>query len=511
MRKILAVLILVILSVYILIGCNSDDNQLGISEDSNGAAADTSVEDEGENKLEKEEPYHATLMYLVASDASDQEAVSEAINKLTMRELNMTVDLLPVTIGTYMQQIQLMLTSGEPLDVFPMFANFAGTYVDAELVVNMRDLIEMKGQDILKIVGREDVWCSSIGDFLWGVTTMRERANPLGLVVRTDILEETGISVESIKTMEDITGLFEKVNELHPEMTCYGGASGMGIPQLIINHDSLGDDFGVLEDMGQALTVTNRYESEVFMDQVKVMRDWYLKGYTSQDMPTSTDPGEFLMRAGNLFSFSVYVKPNSKAEKDAMTGYDTTIIQLSQPLLTTTATAGVDYAIANNSENPEKAMELLNFLFSNPEINNLMNWGIEGEHYQVTDNGTIDYPEGITNENCGYHQDFGWALPNQFIGYVWKGNEPDVFDSYVDMRNSAVVSKAYGFTFDYTSVVNEVAAVTSVTDQYLAAICTGSVDPETMIAEFNEALYDSGLQVIIDSKQGQLDAWLSRK
>jgi putative aldouronate transport system substrate-binding protein len=35
------------------------------------------------------------------------------------------------------------------------------------------------------------------------------------------------------------------------------------------------------------------------------------------------------------------------------------------------------------------------------------------------------------------------------------------------------------------------------------------VHPESGIAEFNDALYDAGLQDVIDEKQRQLDAWLA--
>ena len=63
--------------------------------------------------------------------------------------------------------------------------------------------------------------------------------------------------------------------------------------------------------------------------------------------------------------------------------------------------------------------------------------------------------------------------------------------------------------FDTTPVLNEISALTAVSDQYATTIASGSVDPETAIAEFNEKLYDAGLQDVIDAKQEQLDAWLA--
>ena len=154
-------------------------------------------------------------------------------------------------------------------------------------------------------------------------------------------------------------------------------------------------------------------------------------------------------------------------------------------------------------------MMLLNWSYATKEANDLLNWGIEGTDYVVQEDGTIDYPEGMTAETVGYHQDYGWAQMNQYNSYVWAGNDPDVWDQYQAIRDSATVSKAYGFFFDNTPVLNEIAALNSVSDEYFFTITSGSVDPETAIAEFNEKLYNAGLQTVMDEKQAQLDAWLA--
>ena len=40
------------------------------------------------------------------------------------------------------------------------------------------------------------------------------------------------------------------------------------------------------------------------------------------------------------------------------------------------------WGISSTSKNPEKAMEFLNLMYSNPEISNLLMNGIEGQEYQ---------------------------------------------------------------------------------------------------------------------------------
>lgn len=169
---------------------------------------------------------------------------------------------------------------------------------------------------------------------------------------------------------------------------------------------------------------------------------------------------------------------------------------------------GVASVVASTAEDPEKAVIFLDWLVGSGEANDLLNWGIEGEHWVVDENGNAAYPEGVDGSNCGYHNGWGFIMPNQFAGHLWVGNDVDLYEQYKAYKDNAHKSVAYGFTFDSTSVQNEVIACQAVLDQYIAPICTGSVDPDTAISEMNNALYAAGLQTIIDEKQAQLDAWL---
>lgn len=514
-RKCLALILSAMMTAGILAGCGGNgttetpDAQTAetAAEGGEAAASDTAVNFD-------EEPYEAVFMYWASNDPRDLASVEEAFNELTMAQLNMKVKLQPITIGTHAQQIQMILSSDDKLDIFPYWASSEmSTYIESGFVVDISEYLDTVGQDMVEIVGREDIACCGLNGYMTGAPTMHERTNPVTFIFRTDLFEETGIAAEEVKTLDDVTKVYEKVREKHPDIVLYGGSSGMTFAQLSLQSlvDPLADGFGVLMNAGQETTVTNWFESEQFMEICKTARDWQEKGYTSADMATSTDSGESLMRAGNLFSFTCWGKPNTKAEKDAMTGYDTTCIQITQDACYTSSTNGCSYAIAANSEDPEKAVMLLNWIYKTKEANDLINWGIEGKDYVVLEDGTIDYPEGITKENVGYHQDYGWAMPNQFNSYIWTGNDTDIWEQYQAVRDNATKSKAYGFYFDNSGVVNEVSSLSSVYSEYIVSLGTGIVDPEKTVAEFNEKLYASGLQTVMEEKQAQLDEWMAQQ
>ena len=216
------------------------------------------------------------------------------------------------------------------------------------------------------------------------------------------------------------------------------------------------------------------------------------------------------MKAGNLFSYLTNVKPNTDVEKLAQTGYEVYVIPIQQEVMTTSMSINaIVYSLANASEDPVKAAAFYNWCYQSGEFQDLINWGVEGVDWEEKEDGTAGYPEGVDASSVSYHQDFGWAYPNQFAGHPWEGNDVDVWEQYEEYNAGLLRSKAYGFTYDSTPVSNELAACTSVYDQYDNDLNFGTIDTESGIQQLNDALYGAGLQTIMDEKQTQLDAWLA--
>lgn len=166
-------------------------------------------------------------------------------------------------------------------------------------------------------------------------------------------------------------------------------------------------------------------------------------------------------------------------------------------------------SVANASKDPQKAAIFLNWIYTSQEFNDLINWGIEGEDWVLTEDGLAAYPDGVDANSVGYHNDFGYVYPNQFAGHPWTGNPADIWEQYEAYNAGIMTSKAYGFTFDSTPVATEEAQLVAVRDQYWKDLAFGAVDFDEKFQEFNDALYAAGLQTVMDEKQRQLDEWLA--
>ena len=520
MKKLPGLIMIALMLVSLLAGCGGPAvpatpvaSSSVAAEASGTASSESTQENAGVDFTEK--PYELNFLYMVAAEGSGQQAVNEAVNQLAQDKVNMKVNMIPMTFGTYMSQMSMMLASGEALDLFPSFSNNFATYIESQYIVNCADYLDNAG-DILRVMG-EDAKSGYIGDFLVGFSQMKERAYPAGLVVRKDIFDELGYKVSDFKvsttdyaSFQAITDLFRAVKEAHPDMTMLDGTSILGL-QVLSYVDNLGDNFGVLENYGQTTTITNWYESEQYRIFCEIGRDWFQKGYSSSDIAVNTDSGEIKMKAGKTFSYITNVKPNTNIEKLAQTGYEVEIIPLSEAMKNTNAVNAVVYSIASASEDPAKAMQFLNWTYTSQAFTDLINWGIEGKDWVVNGDGMAAYPDGVDATSVSYHNDFGWIYPNQFAGHPWVGNPADIWEKYAAYNAGLMTSQAFGFTFDSRPIADEQAQLNSVLEQYQNDLAFGAIDIGQGLPAFNDALYQAGLQKVMDEKQRQLNEWLADK
>lgn len=194
-----------------------------------------------------EEPY--TVKIVCVGDATTEacEEVSKAVSEITMEKYGVNVELVRLSYGSFQQEVNLMLASGEKLDLFP---NFSFTTMSASAtgqIIPLDDLLAEYGQDILDIVPEEDWGVETFGGQIYAVPNGKEHAEGFGFVCRTDMLEALDYDIDSIKTDEDVEGLLAAVKEKYPDV--YPLVSDNGQMNYYMGHkDDLGGDFGVLVD-----------------------------------------------------------------------------------------------------------------------------------------------------------------------------------------------------------------------------------------------------------------------
>lgn len=503
-RKVLAGLLAVVMT-FSLAACG------GLESDS--GSSDSGKKEDGGNG---DEPYTVTMV-LTGSSQPDETRIEEKINEILEPELNAKLDLVVLPWASAAQQLQLMLSGDEKIDFFYTQATNAVQYMNSGQIMDMSELIDKYGTNLKEIYGEDIAKINQIDGFVYGVPNQIERGSIPAIFMRKDLVEKYNIDTTQIKEPKDLEKVFETVKAGEPDMTMLYSNNTDDTPiGRLFRGDNLSDSnyLGVLMDQINSTTVENFFASDWFKDTTTMLYDWYKKGYISQDAGTNTENWRSVCKAGNLFSLFFAYHPGTPVEFSSSTGYDFEIVPFyDEPIINSSSYNGVTFAMAQNSENPEKAMEVLDYIYGSPEVMNLLNWGEEGTDYVVEDeaNGIINYPEGISTDNVGYSLNLGWELPNQFITYKWTGSDPQLWDKMQEFNTSAKSSKAVGFLFDNGDYSNEIAALSNVVKQYSGALYSGSGDPEELIPQLLEALDDAGIEKVIQAKQEQLDKWLASK
>ena len=472
--------------------------------------------DSAKNNGNGDEPYTVTMV-LNGSTQPDEERIEQKINEILEPELNANLDIVVLPWASASQQLQLMLSGDEKIDVFYTQATNAVQYMNAGQIIDMSELIDKYGTNIKQIYGEDIAKINQIEGFVYGVPNQIERGSIPAVFMRKDLVEKYNIDTTQIKEPKDLESVFETVKAGEPDMTMLYSINDGDTPVTrLFRGDNLSDNnyLGVLMDQTNSTKLENFFATDWFKDTTTMLHDWYQKGYISQDAGTNTENWRTVCKAGNLFSLFFSYHPGTPVEFESSTGYDFEIVPFyNEPIINSSSYNGVTFSIAQNSENPEKTMEVLDYIYGSSEIMNLLNWGEQDKDYVIedADNGIINFPEGITSDNAGYNLNLGWELPNQFIAYKWTGSDPQLWEKMEEFNGSAKSSKAVGFLFDSSNCSSEIAALSNIVKQYSGALYSGSGDPDELIPELLEALDDAGINEVIQAKQEQLDAFLAAK
>lgn len=546
-KRILSLLLVTVMAITVLAGCGNKASNTGstsgstdttTSEASTSDAAtpentDSSVTKTSIGEYTEENPYHLVFAYVEFYEQDDaaRTAVQDAINKKMIPEYHIEVELLPMEYSQYQSNIQLMLSGGDALDIMPIYYTDASSWISMGGVYDMNEFMDTDaGKAIINAIGEENAYVGTMNGVLYGFPASKESVELGGLALRADIADELGITeeygLEANKDEYDGTyydwsvaaDIFAKVQAAYPNMTPLYMSNSDQLVRFKF-FDELVDGFGVLdwETDHSSTKVVNKFETDTYKKAVTMLADWYDKGYIYKDAANDTQGTAAMMKAGNTFSYLTAIKPGFLAEANSANGYECYAMYFGDHKeggLSTTNVSFFNTGIASNSQDPEMAFNFVSALYTDPELMNLWQYGIEGVNYQVQDDGTAYFAEGEDGASYKYHQNTGWFMGNQFISYVWNdgSKSADYWTKLQAHNNWAEYSPAFGFMWDSTNYSTEITALKNALETYRAALDTGSVgsaNVESTIKSLNDALYAAGLQDVMDAKQKQLDEWLA--
>ncbi|MBR1780783.1 MAG: ABC transporter substrate-binding protein [Oscillospiraceae bacterium] len=537
-KKVIAV-VLALMMVLALVACGSSssgdtaDTAPAATGSSDAAPASDGTTKTAVGEYSESNPYKLTFTYVefYEQDAAERQAVVDALNEYMIPNYNIEVEFYPLSYTEFMTNFGTSIMAYDEYDVIPVFYSTVSSWINAEAMVDLAPYMDTAdGQKIVAALGQETATVSSINGFQYGLPAMKESVELGGLWMRADICDELGLTEKYDLDKSDGTytgtiynwsvagDIFAQVKAAHPEMTPLYMYNSDQSPRFYFV-DPLVDRFGVLDWQADhdSTTVVNEFETESFRNMCHLLADWYDKGYIFGDAATDTQGTATMIKAGNTFSYATAIKPGFLAEANASNNTDGYAMYFGDQVeggMASHSCAFFGFGIADSSKDPEMAFKFLSALYTDPVVMNYWQYGIEGVDYQVLDDGTAYFADGVDNSNFKYYQNTGWAGGNQFISYVWNDGTKDAgyWDALAAHNNWTYYSPAFGFMWDSSDYTTYITALNTALETYRAALSTGSVgsaNVDATIDKLNDALYAAGLQEVIDAKQAQLDAWLA--
>lgn len=509
MRK-LSLFVVLCMMVSIFTACSGSGSS-GSTPSSSSEAPSSSAASQAD--ASNEEAVTLKLVFQGDAETADLVQVQDAMDALTVPAINARVELTRISHGAFNDQLNLMLSSGEVLDLVNLRQLNTLTLTSNGTIRPLTQLLQDYGKETLDAISQSDWDCCYINGEIMVVPANKDKAYQMCILMDKAICDELGIPYGQSATLDEIHDYLVKVRDAYPNMYPVVTEAGGNLHSYLGN-DVLGDNFGVILDIySDELKVENLFTSDLFKNLCERMWNWAQEGLIMPDGASNTDTANSLMASGKAFARINTRKPGYENERSVQIGKEVVSLSFMEPFTMTDAVSTTyGWAIPYSSENPEKAMELLNMLYTNPELANIMCNGAEGVHWVYTDENKthIRYPDGKNSSNVGYNR-MTYVQPNQQITVPWENDDADIWQQLDEFNRTAHASPAKGFVYDNRAVLNEVTACTNVKNKYWNGLLCGSLDPAVAIPQLNAELEANGIDRIIAEKQRQLDEWAANR
>ena len=499
-----------------LVGCGAPKE--GTAATTTAVAAGDGTAAVTEAAAPKLDPYELNC-YFLAPQGKDLPLVQDEVNKLLTAKINATIKLNYFWWDNYQDKQRLAVASGEKIDVMfsPSWWGYA-TYAAQQAWLPVDDLLAQYGKDIIANINPAYLKAPILDGKLYAIPTGKDMFGNGGVLVNKAMAEKYGFDFSNVKTPADFEPMLQTIKEKEPGVVPFLSTKGdhtSYFTQDYYEHIGAAEVPVGYEKTDGAVKVINLAEADQFKTIVKMTEDWYKKGLLNKDIATLQD-GMPIKKAQKAFMWAEQLKPGKDAEMKAQLGYD--LIQVSaysgkQYFVGTADLTNSQLVITRTSKDPARSMMFINLLFSDKQIKNLLDWGIEGKNYKKIGDNQIDFADGVTAETSGYTGLAQWAMGgSQFLDYLWANEAPDKWQKMEAFNNSAKPMKTLGWTFAQDAVKTEMATMIPIGKTYGEPLAEGIVNYDTYYTtKYKTALETAGIQKVIDEAQKQVDAYLAGK
>lgn len=482
------------------------------------------------------------LMITGSGKQANSDKVWAAFNEQLQQYVpNTTVEFIDVSFDEYSEKFSQVLASGEGVDLAwtGWLINKPQNIADGNLMP-LDDLLAEYGQGIVDILGENVVEIhrnAADGKLYYLPSWQGLCGERRGWLVVTEIAELAGDTwIEDTeaalnKWRNNYSGI-EDFQAVLDQATKYlaaakeAGKLGAGINTGRAFGWSMyngmysflgvgGAEIGITYCDG-TFTVKDGVAGEHYKLYAKTMADWYKEGYIrsdimSVDTSTLTTPknGE-ITDTTYVFSCDPYLTEADQEAAIADAGMDMTYLPIEENAYLILG-GDTSYAIPYCADEPERAMMVLNAIYSQPDLYNTLIYGIEGEDYTKNADGTITTSyvgaSPTADDSYGIQR---WIIGSCKNALINNGTDPNYYADLEALEETARVNPFLNFTFDRTNVEGICASILNVYYEYGPQLDNGVAGDnwEELYNNYMAARKDAGIEELVTEFQNQLNAYI---
>lgn len=514
-KNILALLLAIVLIAGVFAGCsnNSGTNNEGstnTNEQSNNGGSS------GQTDLK---PVNI-VYYLWGSEGPANKDILAEINKKLKADLNCTLEIKYIDWPDVNTKYPLLFASGEKFDMSHASPNAPVSYYTLAKQGVLTDITDMldKYAPKLKAEIPEETWAGNkVDGKIYGVPTLYSEFTPYGYVYRTDLAKKYNLSpITSPETMEAYMDAITK-NEKFPALNgnsndaqnlyrLFVGYTGSWIAAPGIPLEQM---YLVAQSASDYKNIIHPAFTDQFVAWAKLMKKWADSGYWPKDILSSQVDAKTNFNNGASGGFITHMPDwtgNYGALKQTLPNAETDFWCPEEQNNKILKKAGVENStvISVTSDNPERALMVIEKFMTDESYYRLIQYGIEGRQYEIVD--------GKVRKPASYNPDVdgggfaAWALRNDKFNIPLESEDPRRYELIDKWKETAIDNPFVGFSFDSQNVNSELASIANVNSQLGIQIMLGKAgDPEKAVEQYRNQLKQAGIDKVIAEVKAQLE------
>ena len=392
---------------------------------------------------------------------ADIEEIEKLANEITVPAIGCRIKITDCPIPEHEDLLQKVKAGITQVDIVETgLTKSLSALAASGVLLPLDDLLAEYGRDLLEKEGRL-LHATTIDGQVYALPANLYCGKADGIGYNADIAEKYGIEVPPEVNMEQLTIIGENLKEKGSSvyLTTQGDGSLTMFDSFYETELFSGDAvYGVILNPTENTKIVNLFETEEYRAYLKIIKEWKDKGLIPSDTLLSGKNGQEMFNNEEVFFQFSSVSPQTVMNTPHKgLAFEERYVPIVRNRLTTRQAQEFAWGITKGCLNPDKAMALLNLIYTNTDLCNLLQYGRAGIDYELIGENTIRTIEG-TEQRPRYSSYFS-IFGDSALMYQY---ETDYGISMDDIREFAAQSQetlTFGYVFQTDAVAGETGAV----------------------------------------------------